>query len=138
MINFLQYGTKLHIGVLFFGNYGNEKCILPNSHRIHNGKACEKFKVWEQNSFRRCLKCRNMAINKALSNKEAFGGLCINGVYEYTRPVTIDGEVACIIFIGNIYESAMGERIRKKLCGNDEISECAPTEPQPTKSSASY
>ena len=124
MINFLKYGTKLHIGVLFFGNYGNEKCVLPKSYQIHSGKACEKLKIQEKNSFKRCLKCRNMAISKALNKKEAFGGLCINGIYEYTRPVVINGEVACVIFIGNIFESTLDQsRIRKKICGDEEILE---------------
>lgn len=103
LITFLQQGTKLHIGVLFFGNYGNKKCTLPHSHQIHMGKICDYYKAVNEKSFRRCLKCRNMAVNKALTEKNPFGGLCINGVYEYLRPVLIGKEVACVIFIGNIF-----------------------------------
>lgn len=105
LIKYLEYGTKLHIGVLFLGNYGNEKCILPFSHEIHTGAACEKFK---SKNFKRCFKCRNLAIKKALATKKSFGGLCINGIYEYTRPVIIDNEIACIIYIGNILEPEKG------------------------------
>ena len=39
---------------------------------------------------------------KAIKTKTAFGGLCINGVYEYTHPVIINDDLACIIYIGNI------------------------------------
>ena len=119
MITYLQYGTKLHIGVLFFGNYGNEKCILPQEQTIHASRICDEFKSREK-GLEKCFRCRNAAINKAHHSKEAFGGLCINGVYEYTRPVVIDGDVACIIFVGNILEEARGcKKLRKNLPGKE-------------------
>ncbi len=116
MITFLQYGTNLHIGVLFFGDYGNEKVILPQKQQIHAGAICNEFKTQER-GFRRCFRCRQIAIEKAIRTKTDFGGLCINGVYEYTRPVVIKDECACIIYIGNILENGAGyEKIKKNIC----------------------
>lgn len=119
LITYLQYGTKLHIGVLFFGNYGNRKCILSHKQTIHASRICDEFKSRE-GGLERCFRCRNTAIRKAHRTKEAFDGLCINGVYEYTRPVVIGKDVACIIYIGNILEETKGyEKLRKNLADKD-------------------
>ena len=119
LITYLQYGTKLHIGVLFFGNYGNEKCILPQEQTIHASRICDEFKNCA-GGLERCFRCRNAAIKKAHRTKVAFDGLCINGVYEYTRPVVIGKDVACIIYIGNILETTKGyEKLKKILDGKD-------------------
>lgn len=122
MIRCLQYGTKLHIGVLFLNGYGNEKCQLPFHHTIHSGEICDEMKGKGKQEFKRCFRCRNLAIQKALSTKQPFGGLCINGIYEYTHPVIIGDEVACIIFIGNILEQQKGkERLEKRLGERSEL-----------------
>ncbi len=119
LITYLQYGTKLHIGVLFFGNYGNKKCILPQEQTIHASRICDEFKSCA-GGLTRCFKCRNAAIKKAHRTKTAFDGLCINGVYEYTRPVVIGKDVACIIYIGNILEKTKGiEKLKKNLGNKD-------------------
>ena len=101
LIRYLQSGTRLHIGVLFFGRYGNELCRLPHAHTIHSSPVCTHLKQGSA-GFRRCFRCRNMALRKALREKKPFGGLCSGGVYEYTHPVVIGGEVAAVIFIGNL------------------------------------
>lgn len=101
MIKYLEYGTKLHIGVVFLGYNGNSKCLLPQEHTIHVCPVCDLFKTG-QNNFRRCFRCRNYAFNKAIASRKKFGGLCINGVYEYVRPVTVNDKVICLIYIGNI------------------------------------
>ena len=114
MIRFLQNGTRLHIGVLFFGNFGGEAFELPGSQMIHSSEACREFKERE-GGFRRCYRCRQIAIEKALRERKDFGGYCINGVYEYTRPIVIDGEVAAIIYIGNILRRGSGGTRLKRL-----------------------
>lgn len=108
MITYLQRGTKMHIGALFFGNYGNRRCELPHQHTIHSGAVCAELKERSKSDYKRCFGCRNLALKKALTAKHSFGGLCINGLYEYTHPVVIDGEVACVIFIGNILDDRAG------------------------------
>ena len=102
LIQNIEYGTNLHIGVLFFKNYGNIMCELPKRQEIHQNPICDAFKIRSRSSFMRCLRCRNLALKKAVTTKKPFGGLCINGIYEYTHPVIIDNDVACVIFVGNI------------------------------------
>ena len=114
LIRFIERGTKLHIGVLFFGQYGNERLMIPHSHQIHTGEICEHFKTTPE-SFKRCFACRNAAIRLATERRIPFGGFCVNGVYEYTHPVIHDGDVAAMIFIGNI---AITDRGRKRLEDN--------------------
>lgn len=101
LIEMISRGTKLHIGVLFFGQYGNEKMILPHEHQIHFSPLCEAFKS-TGNGYRRCFRCRNTAIRKVFREKTSFGGYCLNGVYEYTRPIVENGETVGMIYIGNV------------------------------------
>lgn len=119
LITCIEYGTNLHIGVLFLGNYGNEKCALPFSHTIHSREVCDKFKS-SNDGFRRCFRCRTMAMQKAINTRKTFSGYCINGIFEYTHPVTIDGNVACIIFIGNIL-GENSEKLKSKLTDEPEL-----------------
>lgn len=115
MISYLEYGTNLHIGVLFFNNYGNEMCHLPEAHKIHSARICESIKNISINEYKRCFRCRNLAIQKAIKTKTPFGGLCINGVYEYTHPVIINDDLACIIYIGNILCDGENKRLNKRI-----------------------
>ena len=118
VIESLEYGTNLHIGVVFLGNHGNSKCDLPHSHTIHSNEICENFKRVPKD-FERCLKCRNLAIRRALRDKKPFGALCINGVYEYTRPVVIDGRVIAVIFVGNILTPEGKNKLLSRLSDTD-------------------
>ena len=121
LIDYLEYGTKLHIGVLFFGSYGNEKLVLPHEKQIHKSPVCSVMKG-SPNGYRRCYYCRNTAVKKALIGKEPFGGLCINGIYEYTRPVIIDDEVVSVIFIGNILPTEdKREKLVRKLSEREDL-----------------
>ena len=115
LIQQIEYGTRLHIGVLFFKSYGNSACVLPHRHEIHQSPLCDGFKSASRNSYFRCVRCRNLAVEKALTEKQPFGGLCVNGIYEYTHPVVINGDVAAIIFIGNILDRDKGlSKIQKQ------------------------
>ncbi len=111
LIYLLEKGTKLHIGVIFFGNYGNERLILPQSHRIHDAAACDLLKSV---SYERCFSCRNLAIKRAIKSKEAFGGICVGGIYEYTHPVFDKDRIIALIYIGNIF-AGMNSRLEKSL-----------------------
>ena len=112
-------GTRLHVGVLFFGKHGNRKLVLPHEQTIHSAPVCEKLKTAPNGGFEKCFRCRNAAITKALAQKQAFGGLCINGVYEYTHPVVEEGEVICVIYIGNILASGVWEKKLSRRLGED-------------------
>ena len=119
LITYLEYGTNLHIGVLFFGSYGSPLLDLPRNSTIHTGDVCNYFKSFPK-QFDRCFRCRNLAINKALDTKRSFSGQCINGVFEYTHPVVDGEEVVCIIFIGNILPNDHS-RIDEKIGGNTSL-----------------
>jgi len=121
LIKYLERGTNLHIGVLFFGNYGNEKLIVPFPHQIHTGKVCEFFKS-TPDGFKRCLACRSAAIRRAMNRRLPFGGFCVNGVYEYVHPIIHGGNVAAIIYIGNIAASERGKaRLSESLGDSAEL-----------------
>lgn len=118
LIRYLEYGTKLHIGVSFFGNVGGEAFKLPHGHTIHDSAVCWRFKKDERGA-RRCFCCRQAAIRKAQIEKKPFGGYCINGIYEYTHPVIIDGKCAAIIYVGNILLPQSDHRRLLSALGKD-------------------
>lgn len=101
LIRFLQYGNHLHIGVIFLEGRSGNAFSLPTSQTIHDSAVCWKAKGPGGNN-RRCYRCRQAAIKKAVRTHQNFGGYCINGVYEYTRPVMREGKCAAVIYIGNI------------------------------------
>ena len=102
LINGLCYGTKLHIGVLMLGNYGNEKLKVHGDNTMHKGHVCDVLKSYP-NGLSKCMRCRQVALSKVMRDKKPFAGFCVNGVYEYTRPLLENDEIFCIIYIGNIY-----------------------------------
>ena len=110
LIRLIEHGTRLHISVDLFGHFGGVYCNLPNEHTIHSNPVCNMFKE-ARGGLARCVRCRNYAVRKAVKQKKPFSALCINGVYEYTHPVVVDGRVVAIIFVGNI----LTEEGRKKL-----------------------
>lgn len=120
LLRCLTFGTNLHVGVLFFGSYGNEKLTLPHEQTIHASCVCEALKNTSARGYERCFLCRNTAIRHAMQEKKPFGGLCINGVYEYTHPVIDEeGELICMIYIGNILRTEHGEKkLRHRLDTN--------------------
>ena len=115
LIKCLTYGTHLHLGVLFFGKYGTPALALPHEQTIHASPVCEELKSRE-GGYRRCFYCRNAAIAHACDTLRPFGGPCINGIYEYTHPVTEGENLICIIYVGNILPVGKGrEKLIRRL-----------------------
>ena len=102
LIEYLKYGTKLNISVVFLNHNGNFKTELPLEMAIHAKEYCNHIKS-TSTGYKTCVKCRNTALKKAIDHKKPFGGLCFNGVYEYCLPVCEDEGVIAVIFVGNIY-----------------------------------
>ena len=119
LIAHLEYGTRLHIGVLFLGNYAFEALRPKQENTIHASAVCTEMKT-RRGGFERCYLCRNTAIEKACREKRAFGGLCINGVYEYVHPILENGEVVCVLFVGNILPPR-SEKIAHRLKDNGSL-----------------
>ena len=42
LITSLEWGTKLHISVVFLGEHGNRMTVLPYSQHIHKTPACDE------------------------------------------------------------------------------------------------
>ena len=119
MIKMIEYGTRLHIGVLFFSLDRNEKLLIPYSHQIHAAPVCLQFKS-QAGGYERCFACRNAAIENVINTKTALGGTCVNGVYEYTHPIIVNNNVFAIVYIGNVLQSNDCEKI-KALVNDTEL-----------------
>lgn len=101
LVSALEYGTNLHISVVFLNHYGNEKTRLSLTHRIHSCPVCDTAKQ-SADGFASCYRCRNTVLKWCIRQKKSMGGFCVKGVYEYCRPVIRNADVLCVIFIGNI------------------------------------
>lgn len=114
LIRSIEYGTKLHISVVFLDDAGNTETYLPLSHNFHFQEICVAFKSLDNQV--RCIKCRNIVLKKAVRYKKPFGGICVNGVYEYCYPVVLDEKVICVVFVGNILPPpSQKERLFSKI-----------------------
>lgn len=101
LISSLEYGTNLHISIVFLNRYGNEMTRLPKEQTIHTCPICDRAKNTPE-GFSACFRCRNIALKRCVRHKRSFGGFCIKGVYEYCHPVVRGSDVLSVIFIGNI------------------------------------
>ena len=110
LISYLKYGTKLNICVVFLNDNGNFKTKLPTEMAIHTKEYCTYMKSTIE-GYKSCVKCRNTALEKAIEDKKAFGGLCFKGVYEYCYPVCEGDDVIAVIFVGNIFPKNPDEKI---------------------------
>lgn len=101
LISSMEYGTNLHISVVFLNHYGNEKTRLPIEQTLHTCPICDTAKTTPE-GFAACFRCRNTALKWCIRHKRSLNGLCVKGVYEYCRPVIRGSQVLAVIFIGNI------------------------------------
>lgn len=113
LITSLEYGTKLHISVVFLKHFGNRKMVRPFAQKIHQCPVCDYAKAQD---FAGCFRCRNAVLKLLLKRKASFGGYCVKGVYEYCRPVLRGSEVAAVVFVGNILTEDPAQT--EKLLGN--------------------
>ncbi len=118
LISSIEQGTRLHIGVIFFGAKRDKRLLLPFSATIHTSEYCWKLKESKVVADK-CYRCRQLAIRKAVLSGKPFAGFCINGVWEYCHPVMKKGELIAIIFIGNILNGDVGkQKILRRLAEN--------------------
>lgn len=111
MISALEYGTKLHISVLFLSKCGNERTNRPFSQRVHQCPVCDNAKSTPE-GYASCFRCRNTVVRMARQRQKSFAGLCTKGVYEYCRPVVRNGNTIAIVFVGNILMNNVHQRLR--------------------------
>jgi len=111
LISALEYGTNVHICVVFLDHYGNEKTRLVRSQKIHETPVCNAAKC-TPDSLSACFRCRNIVLKLVRTRKKAFGGFCINGVYEYCQPVILNDTVVAVVFVGNVLSDNEEQRLR--------------------------
>jgi len=97
----LEFGTNLHISVVFLSHHGNDMTRLPREKAIHSKPFCTAQKVTSEGLYA-CVACRNEKLRRAVEEKQPFGGNCIHGIYEYCHPVLMGEEAVAVIFAGNI------------------------------------
>ena len=114
LIDCLSRGVRVHIGVLFFGRWGNEKTVLPQKHKIHDAPVCTAMKATVA-GYEVCYANRNAIVRRALEIKKPFHTTCPNGLLEYIHPVLMGEEVAALVFVGNACpvggEATLAERL---------------------------
>lgn len=114
LITSLEYGTNLHISVLFLSTYGNRKLVRPISQTVHQCPVCDSAK---EQDFAVCFRCRNTVLKMLIKHKRTIDGYCSNGIYEYCRPVIRNDAVVAVIFIGNIFTGSphQQKRLSKRI-----------------------
>lgn len=122
LIDMLEAGNRYHISIVFFNKYGNEKTRLRPEHVIHATPFCDAVKLMPR-GLTRCLRCKQLTVERVFRTGKAFGGLCINGVYEYCHPVKIKDELCCILFIGNIVVDQEAFQKKNRLDSGDPLLE---------------
>ena len=115
LIALLECGGKWHVGVRMLRPFSDPHLQLADERSIHASPVCDEMKS-RKNGFARCFYCRNLAMERAIRERHGFGGLCINGVYEYLMPVVWENEVVAIVFVGNVLpKGERGAKLRRRL-----------------------
>ena len=95
LIDVLEHGHRFHISVLSYQHKTQELFKLRFRSQIHSTPFCDAIK--NKNGLNRCLQCKGKAVDKARSTRTPYGGLCVNGVYEFCYPVYHNNNLICII-----------------------------------------
>ncbi len=117
LINAVEFGTKIHICIVFLDDYGNIKTDLSPVKCIHSMPICDFCKSTDE-GYSKCVRCRNTVLKRIKRQKKELSGICPNGIYECCRPVVIKGDTVCVIFIGNIYPEN-DNRLLAKITNRD-------------------
>lgn len=112
LIDYIEYGTKLHISISFRGNNGNSKTALKEESKFHMSGLCRAAQL-VGGGMEKCIERRNSSIRKAVEQRLGFMEVCPHGIYEYVYPVFKKREAVCVIFIGNIYSEELALRFKE-------------------------
>ncbi len=122
LIDALEQGTKIHINVEFFNNYGNRLTHRTHGQMVHNSPACLAAKSVPQGLVQ-CYRCKRVVIKKARHYRRSFSGFCARGIYEYCRPIIFEDQFVGVIFIGNILTDDPEQRRRLERFADPSILE---------------
>ncbi len=74
---------------------------LKWENKIHSIPFCDAAKATHR-GYRLCISCKTLANKMAINSKKPFEGICPYGLYEAVLPVVVDGNVLCVIYVGNM------------------------------------
>lgn len=115
LIDMIAKGRNLHICILdLCGVLSTPETKLPYANIIHSKQFCNIAKATDK-GYRLCVKCKAIANAKAIKDRAPFSGHCLCGLYEAAVPLTLNGAVAAVVYVGNAItdESVTRERIQK-------------------------
>lgn len=113
LLDILCENTDMHISVTdTSGITYHPPFTLPYKYRIHSRKFCDMAKSTRK-GYEQCMKCKRVCNKLAVHRRKPFGGLCSFGLYEIVYPIIIDGNLKCILYIGNLVKDL--EESKKKL-----------------------
>lgn len=102
LIDFMCKKNKIHICIHdFSGLLSQENLNLKFRQKIHSTAYCDMAKSTPR-GYQLCIRCKELANKRAVTERKSFWGICPNGLLEIVNPVVIDGTVEGIIYIGNI------------------------------------
>lgn len=114
LITALEKGNKMHITIAFLNHCGNRKTKCAYNQTVHDRPVCCTIKKTPE-GMAGCARCRNLVQKAVTRHRKTIAGFCVNGVYEYCRPVIYNDKVICVIYIGNILTNS--EKQRNRLLG---------------------
>lgn len=109
LITALEKGNKIHITIAFLNHCGNRKTKCTYNQTVHDRPVCRTIKKSPE-GMAGCARCRNMVQKTVTRYRKTIAGFCVNGVYEYCRPVIYNDQVICVIYIGNILTQSEKQR----------------------------
>jgi len=78
-----------------------ESFNLPLNFQIHSKPFCNIAKSTTF-GYQLCTSCKMRANRKASRELNLFFGYCPYGIFEFVKPVVMDGKLLCIIYLGNL------------------------------------
>ena len=101
LIDTLSKERNIHISVVdISGSLTFPDASIKFGHVVHSKDFCEIAKSSEKGA-KFCLRFKKLCNSKAITEKKAFCGQCIYGIYEAAMPVVADNVVMAIVYVGN-------------------------------------
>lgn len=111
LLDTLEKNRKIHICVVFQGNYESALLARSAGHRVHNAPVC-KYIMKKRGGYQDCYRCRSTVGRMVTRSKKPVSGYCPSGVYEYCSPVIYRDKVVAVIYIGNILLGTEDQKLR--------------------------
>jgi AraC-like DNA-binding protein len=115
-IKWLLKDRKFHICIHDLSGvfHQNPSIQIPYENTIHSCEFCEYAKTTTR-GLNFCLKCKELSLKRALSEKTLFIGRCYLGITEIIKPVFYNNKPICVIYIGNITLQQHNTDILKRI-----------------------